>query len=44
MLKSILCDYTDACILVSGTMTINGAGAGDNTKRLDERNKGVKFN
>ena len=27
MLKSSLCDYSDACILVKGTITINGAGA-----------------
>ena len=26
MLKSSLCDYSDAYILVKGTITINGAG------------------
>ena len=36
MLKSRLCDYSDAYILVSGTITINA-------KRLDERNKGIIF-
>ena len=43
MLKSSLCDYSDAYILVSGTITITGAGADDAAKRLDERNKGVIF-
>ena len=36
MLKFSLCDYTDAYILVKGTITINGTGA-------DERDKGVAF-
>ena len=39
MLRSSLCDYSDAYILVSGTITITGAGADDAAKRLDERNK-----
>ena len=43
MLKSSLCDYSDAHILVSGTITTDGAGADDNAKRLDERNKVVIF-
>ena len=43
MVKSSLCDYSDAYILVSGTITIDGAGADDAAKRLDERNKGVIF-
>ena len=43
MLRSSLCDYSDAYILVSGTITITGAGADDAAKRLDERNKGVIF-
>ena len=41
MLKSSLCDYSDAYIFVSVTITINGAGADDVVKRLNERNKGV---
>ena len=41
MLKFSLCDYSDAYILVSETITITGVGAGDAVKRLDERNKGV---
>ena len=40
---SNLCDYSDAYILISGTITINGKGNYDNAKRLDERNKGVIF-
>ena len=43
MLQSILCDYSDTYILVSGTITITGAGADDTAKRLDERNKRVIF-
>ena len=33
MLKSSLCDYSDADILFSGAITITGAGAHDATKR-----------
>ena len=43
MLKSSLCDYSDAYILVSGSATIIGAEADDNAKRLDKRNNGVIF-
>ena len=43
LLKSSLCDYSNAYILLSGTITITGAGADDATKRLDEINKGVIF-
>ena len=43
MLRSNLCDYSDAYILVKGTITITGAGDDDAAKRLDERNKGVIF-
>ena len=39
MLRSSLCDYSDAYILVSETITITGAGA----RRLDEINKRVMF-
>ena len=35
--------YSDTYILVSGTITITGAGADDAAKQLDERNKGVIF-
>ena len=43
MLRSNLCDYADAYILVKGTIAINGDGDDDATKQLDERNKGVIF-
>ena len=43
MLRSNLCDYADAYILVKGTITITGAGNDDAEKQLDERNKGVIF-
>ena len=32
MLRSSLCDYSDAYILVCGTITITGAGGGDAAK------------
>ena len=43
MLRSNLCGYADAYILVKGTITITGAGDNDDAKRLDERNKGEIF-
>ena len=43
MLRSNLCDYADAYVLVKGTITITGAGNDDAAKQLDERNKGVIF-
>ena len=43
MLNSNLCDCSDAYILVSGTITIDGAGVDDNAKQLSERNKGLIF-
>ena len=36
MLRSSICDYNDPYILVSGTITITGAGADDAAERLDE--------
>ena len=39
MLRSSLCDYSDAYILVSETIAITGAGA----RQLDEINKRVMF-
>ena len=44
MLRSNLCDYADAYILVEGTITITGAGNDDAAKRLDERSIGIIFN
>ena len=43
ILRSNLCDYADAYILVKGTITITGAGNDDATKQADERDKGVTF-
>ena len=43
MLKSSLCDYSDAYILVKGTIAINGRGADDAARQADERDKGVSF-
>ena len=43
MLKSSLCDYSDAYILVKGTITIAGAGDNAAAKKADERDKGVAF-
>ena len=43
MLRSNLCDYADAYILVKGTITITGAGADAAARRTDEREKGVTF-
>ena len=43
MLRSNLCDYADAYILVKGTITITGAGADAAARRADEIEKGVTF-
>ena len=43
MLKSSLCDYSDAYILVKGTITIAGAGADAAAREADERDKVVIF-
>ena len=43
MLKSSLCDYSDAYMLVKGRITITGAGANSDARQADERNKGVTF-
>ena len=43
MLRTSFCDYSDVYILVSGTITITGAGNDNSAKRLDERNKEVIF-
>ena len=43
MLKSNLCHYTDAHVLVKGTITITGPGNDDATKRADARGKGATF-
>ena len=43
MLKSSLCDYSDAYILFKGTITITGSRDDDAGKWTDERNKRVIF-
>ena len=43
MLKSSLCDYSDAYILVKGRITITGAGDSVANRQADDRNKGVVF-
>ena len=43
MLKSSLCDYSDAYILVIGKITITGAGDDAAARQADERDKGVAF-
>ena len=43
MLRSSLCYYADAYILVKGTITINGAGGAAAPRRADEGNKSVIF-
>ena len=43
MLKSSLCNYSDAYILVKGTITITGAGDDAAARQADDRDKGVVF-
>ena len=43
MLKSSLCDSSDAYILVKGKITITGRGADVAARQADERYKGVAF-
>ena len=43
MLRSNLCDYADAYILVNGRTTITGAGDDAAARRADETDKGVIF-
>ena len=43
MLKSRLCDYTDAYILVMGTITIAGVKANAVAQRENEKNRQVTF-
>ena len=43
MLKSSLCDYIDAYVLVKGRVRIVGAGADAAARQADERDKGVAF-
>ena len=43
MLRTGLCDYSDAYILVTGTIKITGAGNDDAARQLYQRDKGVIF-
>ena len=43
MLKSRLCDYSDAYIFVKGIKIITGTGADAAARQADERDKGVAF-
>ena len=43
MLKSSLCDYSDAYILVKGKTTITGAGDDTAVRQAYERDKDVAF-
>ena len=43
MLRSNLCDYADAYILVKGIITITGRENDVAARKADERNKGVIF-
>ena len=43
ILKSSLCDYSDAYIFVKGTITVNGIGADAAARRSDEREKRAAF-
>ena len=41
MLRSSLCDYSDAYILVEGKITIPGAGDDAAAEEADERDRGI---
>ena len=43
MLKSSLCNYSNAYILVKGKITISGAGDDAAARQADARDKGVAF-
>ena len=43
MLKSSLCDYSDAYILVKGKITITRAGVDAAARQANERDKGAVF-
>ena len=43
MLKSSLCDHSDAYINVKGKITIAGAADGAAARQADERDKGIAF-
>ena len=41
MVRTCLCDYSETYALVTGTITVTGAGNDDAPKWLDERSKGL---
>ena len=43
MLRSNLCDYSDAYVLVNGAIIITGVGNDGAMRQADERDKGVTF-
>ena len=43
MLRSRLCDHSNAYMLVNATITLTWAGDNDTARRLGERNKGAIF-
>ena len=43
MLKSSLCDYSDAYIIVKGTITITQTGDDAAARKTNQRNKGIIF-
>ena len=43
MLRSSLCDYSDAYIFVKGKITTTGGGVDNAVRQADERDKGVAF-
>ena len=43
MLKSSLCDYSDAYIFAKGRITIAKAGDNVRARQADERNRGITF-
>ena len=43
MLKPSWCDYSDAYVLLSGTITITRAGEDHAARQAGERNKGLIF-
>ena len=40
MTNSNVCDYSNAYILVNGTLTITGIATDEERRQADERNKG----
>ena len=40
MVRSSLCDYSDAYVLVKGKIAITGGGADAAARQADERDKG----